>query len=95
MTPPRFWCRIQTHKVFHGALGRAEHHGRRVVGHLPLGLGVHSDEVEFIPPTPSELAMSRKTAMEEGLVGEPYMASISSSTFHPCSELMGTELGMR
>lgn len=27
--------------------------------------------------------------------GKTYMASMSSSTFHPCSELMGTALGIR
>lgn len=38
-----------TYKVLHGALGRAQHDRRRVVGHLALGLGVDADEVELFP----------------------------------------------
>ncbi len=92
-SPNRFVAQAGTHKVFHSAPGRPQHDRRRVIGQLALGLGVRPDEVEFLPPVPSKLVMS--LTMNDTQVRKAYMASINSSTFHPCSELIGTELGMR
>ena len=91
--PNRCVGRASTYKVLHGAFGRAQHDRRRVIGQLALWLGVRPDKVEFLPPVPTRLVMPLTVSDTQGR--QAYMASINSSTFHPCSELIGTELGMR
>jgi hypothetical protein len=86
-----------TYEIFNRRLAVAENDGLRVIGHLALGLGVDADQLQLIPPagyTTLAYAHQGGKAARGGKRGA-HMASISSSMFQPCSELIGTALGMR
>jgi hypothetical protein len=83
----------ETYKVLHGALVGAKHHRGVVIGHLALGLGVDTHEVELLPTTIPTLSVSAMPDLQKG--GITHIISINSSIFHACSELIGTEFGMR